>query len=102
MPDEYLDIVNENNIVIGQIMKNKPTCKTGLKKNIIKKPVFEREIFLCRKLAKEKKGRCGWGKCKDCGVVPLLYKLHKGKLLEKDTEIKAVKKKVLSIPKIRL
>ncbi len=78
-------------------MKNKPTCKTGLKKNIIKKPVFEREIFLCRHLAKEKKGRCGWGKCRDCGVIPLLLKLHKGKLLEKKQEITAAKKKMLKI-----
>jgi hypothetical protein len=63
-------------------MSKKLTCKTGLKENIIKKNVFDREILLCRQLAKENKGKCGWGKCKYCGVVPLLWKLYKGELLE--------------------
>jgi len=75
-------------------MKNKLTCKTGLRENVIKKDVFERELELCRKLSKENKNKCGWGKCKDCGVIPFLYKLHKGKLLEKPLEIKIAKAKV--------
>ncbi len=75
-------------------MKNKITCKTGLKKNIIKREVFDREVALCKKLARENKGKCGWGRCKDCGVIPLLYKLHKGKLLEKLVEIKKAKSKI--------
>ncbi len=38
-------------------MKNKKiTCKTGLRKNIIKKKVFEREVILCKNLAKKIKG----------------------------------------------
>jgi len=78
-------------------MKSKLTCKTGLKKNIIKKEVFDREVALCKKLAKENKGKCGWGKCKECGVIPLLYKLHKGKLLEKPAEIKKAKSKTIRI-----
>jgi len=75
----------------------KITCKTGLKKNIIKKPVFDREVLLCRQLAKENKGKCGWGKCRDCGVVPLLWKLHKGGLLEDKKEIAGTRKKILGI-----
>ena len=75
-------------------MKNKLTCKTGLKKNIIKKDVFDRELALCRKLSKENKNKCGWGKCMDCGVIPFLYKLHNGQLLEKSSEIKAIKAKI--------
>ncbi len=75
----------------------KITCKTGLKKNIIKKEVFDRGIALCKMLAKEGGGKCGWGKCKDCGVIPLLYKLHKGKLLEKPAEIKKAKSKITKI-----
>lgn len=75
-------------------MKKKLTCKTGLKKNIIKKEVFEREIALCKMLSKKGKGKCGWGKCKDCGVIPLLYKLHKGILLEKPADLAKVRKKV--------
>ena len=74
--------------------RNKLTCKTGLKKNIIKKEVFDREIALCRQLSKEHKGRCGWGKCKDCGVIPFLYKLHKGQLIDKATKLTKIKKKI--------
>jgi hypothetical protein len=77
--------------------KKKLNCKTDLKKNIIKKEVFDREIALCKMLTKENKGKCGWGKCKDCGVIPLLYKLHKGKLLDKPAEIKKAKSKITKI-----
>lgn len=76
--------------------KNNLSCKTGLKKNIINKEVFDRETKLCEKLFKEKKGGCGWGKCGDCGVIPLLYKLHKGELLEDPDKIEAVKNKILN------
>lgn len=75
--------------------KDKLTYKTGLKKNIIKKEVFDREIKLCRMLSKKNKGKCGWGKCKDCGVIPFLYKLHKGQLLEDINKIKKIKSKIL-------
>ena len=70
------------------------TCKTGLKKGIVKKEVFERELALCKKLSRKHKGKCGWGECKKCGVVPLLYKLRKGKLLEKPAEIAKAKNKI--------
>lgn len=73
----------------------KITCTTGLKKNIIKKAVFDREIILCKQLAKENKGKCGWGKCEDCGVIPLLWKLYEGKLLEDKKEIAVTKEKFL-------
>jgi len=76
--------------------KNKLTCKTGLKKNIIKKEVFDREIALCKKLSVENRRKCGWGKCQDCGVIPLLYKLHKGQLLEDPVEITKVKNKFIT------
>ncbi len=78
-------------------MNKKLNCKTELKKNIIKKEVFERELGLCGKLAKENKGKCAWGKCKDCGVIPFLYKLYKGQLLEKPAEIKRAKSKLTKI-----
>lgn len=74
--------------------KNDPNCKTGLAKNIISEEIFDREIALCQKLSKEKDGKCGWGKCADCGVIPLLYKLHKGELLE-DGSAKKVKEEIL-------
>jgi hypothetical protein len=75
-------------------MKKEITCTTGLKKNVITKAVFDREVFLCKQLSKDKKG-CGWGKCKDCGVVPLLYKLHSGILVEKKTDITKLKNNFL-------
>jgi len=75
-------------------MKNKLTCKTGLKKNVIKKEVFEREIALCKMLSKKNKGKCGWGKCKNCGVIPLLWKLHKGQLLDSPAKVAKIKKKI--------
>jgi hypothetical protein len=76
-------------------MVKKITCKTGLKKNIIDKKVFDREIELCKMLSKENKGKCGWGICKNCGVVPLIIKLHKGILLEVNEDIKSARKKYL-------
>jgi hypothetical protein len=57
----------------------------------IPKKVFDREIELCKKLSKENGGKCGWGICKDCGVIPLLYKLHKAELLESPEEIRKAK-----------
>lgn len=68
-------------------MTKKITCKTGLKKNIISKEVFDREIELCKMLSRDNKSKCGWGKCKDCGAILLLIKLHQGILLEKNEEI---------------
>jgi len=65
------------------------------KKKAISKDTFDKEIAMCRRLFNEKEGRCAWGKCKDCGVIPFLYKLHKGQLLEKPAEIKKVKDKIL-------
>lgn len=52
---------------------------------------FERETLMCKKLNLENGGKCNWGKCEDCGVIPLLYKLYKGELLEDADKIKEVK-----------
>ena len=48
----------------------------------LKKEVFDSEITICQKLAKENGGKCNGGTCADCGVIPFLYKLGKGQLLE--------------------
>ena len=64
------------------------------KKNVIGKKVFNEEIALCQKLFKKNKGKCVWGKCKSCGVIPLLYKFHKGQLLEDPGKIKKIKEKI--------
>jgi len=74
-------------------MPNKKlSSETGLKKSMIKKEVFEREIAMCKKLSKENNGGCNWGKCKDCGVPLLLWKLYKGELIEDKDEIRKTKK----------
>ncbi len=66
----------------------------GLKKNVIKKEVFDREIALCKMLFRENKGKCGWGKCPNCGVIPLLWKLHKGQLLDTPAKVVKIKKEI--------
>gem|GEM_PF-4773736 len=48
---------------------------------------------MCRELSKNK--ACNWGKCKDCGVVPFLFKLHKGVLVENTREVTDLKEKIL-------
>jgi hypothetical protein len=72
-------------------MNEEVTCKTGLNSGVIDKEVFEREILLCKQLSEDNNGKCGWGKCKDCGVIPLLYKFYEGKLLEEPKEIARAK-----------
>lgn len=57
--------------------------------------IFEREIGMCRKLHAENGGWCRWGKCSECGVVPLLNKLAKGKVAESEEEIKQLKDEAL-------
>ena len=49
---------------------------------------------MCRKLYKKSKG-CKWGKCADCGVVPLLYKLYKGEVIENKRDVNKFRNKVL-------
>ena len=79
-------------------MSNKKiACEAGRKKYVVRKSVFEREIELCKKLSKKNKGGCNWGKCKDCGVLLLLQKLHKGELIEDKDEVKKIKKDILGI-----
>ncbi|MDD5144925.1 MAG: hypothetical protein PHW72_02275 [Candidatus Pacebacteria bacterium] len=75
-------------------MKNKLDTKIQLKK-IIKEDFFKKEIKLCQTLY-QKKGKCAWGKCKSCGVVPFLYKLR-GEFLEDPVKIKKIKERVFKL-----
>ena len=59
--------------------------------------IFENELAMCKKLHHEKKG-CNWGKCDSCGVIPLLYKLHKGVSLEDKESIRKIKEEVFEEP----
>jgi len=61
----------------------------------MEKEVFEKEIAMCQKLFKKNGGKCKWGECEKCGVVPLLYKLGKGEFYENKDEIEKIKKSVL-------
>jgi len=47
---------------------------------------------MCRSLFRENGKKCNWGEYDKCGVIPLLYKLHKGEFLEKQNEINVAKK----------
>ncbi len=64
------------------------------KKKAIEKEIFDKEIAMCKRLFKKKGGKCAWGKCNNCGVIPLLYKLYKGQLLEDSVQIAEVKRKL--------
>ena len=66
-----------------------------MQENKITTEVFEKEISMCQELYKEKKG-CNWGKCEDCAVIPLLYKLGKGELYETEAEVKELKVRVFA------
>ncbi len=61
----------------------------------MEKEIFEKEIAMCKKLSKENGGRCNWGECEKCGVIPLLYKLYKGEFYENKDDIEKIKKSVL-------
>ncbi len=64
------------------------------KSNKLSKKIFGTEIGMCQKLYKKSKG-CNWGKCKDCGAVPLLYKLYSGLIVENKNDLKKLKIKFL-------
>ncbi len=70
----------------------KVSCELGLKKDVIKKDVFERESAICREYA-QRDGKCCWGVCAKCGVPLLLQKFYKGILLEKPKEIEDLRNK---------
>jgi hypothetical protein len=61
----------------------------------MEKEIFEKEIAMCRELSKKNSGRCNWGECDKCGVIPFLYKIGKGEFYEKKDEIEKIKKSVL-------
>lgn len=58
----------------------------------MRKEIFDKEIMMCRELSKKNGGKCNWGECAKCGVVPLLHKLFNGRIYEKEDEVKELKK----------
>lgn len=97
--DSLEDFCFEHLGKINQLFLPKEDMKKS-KNPILTKEIFDKEITFCKKLFKENKGKCNWGKCKNCGVIPLLYKLHKGKLLEDSAEIDKIKNKLFKNNKL--
>ena len=58
---------------------------------------FEKELAMCRKLSGENGGRCHWGECARCGVVPLLYKIGKGELYETKEDVERIRQEALGV-----
>lgn len=61
----------------------------------MEREIFEREISMCQDLSRKNGGKCNWGECDKCGVVPLLYKLAKGEIFEKESDVKGLKEATL-------
>jgi len=61
----------------------------------MEKEIFEKELAMCQKLSHDNGGKCNWGECIKCGVIPFLFKLGKGELYEKEDEVKKLKASVL-------
>jgi len=61
----------------------------------MEKETFEKEIALCRELSRKNGGKCAWGECGKCGVVPFLHKLYEGKVYERKDEIDELKRSAL-------
>jgi hypothetical protein len=61
---------------------------------MLDKQTFEKEIKICQKMYKEK-GGCNWGKCEECGAVPLLHKLNTDEVVEDKEEVERLRKTIL-------
>jgi len=57
---------------------------------------FETEVATCRELAKKNNGKCRWGECDKCGVIPLLYKIGKGEFYDNKEDIDRIKNNALN------
>ena len=59
------------------------------------KEYFEKEISLCRDLSRKNDGKCAWGECEKCGVIPLLHKLYDGRIYERKDEVDELRRLAL-------
>lgn len=62
--------------------------------DLISQETFDKEVAMCKELSLQDPNPCRWGKCENCGVFPLLYKLRYGKILENKEAIEATRKKL--------
>jgi len=63
--------------------------------NNLDNEIFNKEISMCQKLFKQNGGKCNWGECEKCGVIPLLYKLGKNQFCENERDVSELKKNIL-------
>jgi len=59
---------------------------------MIDQDLYNQEIQICRE--HKKKGGCSWGQCKTCGVIPLLYKLATGEVVDDNEKLKEMKEEI--------
>lgn len=59
----------------------------------INEKTYNVEIEICKKHYKQ--GFCNWGKCTECGVVPLLHKMYNKEIVDDAEEIDKLKKQLL-------
>ena len=57
---------------------------------MIDRETYEKEMAICGDFSK--KGHCNWGKCSECGVIPLLHKMFTGEIIENKEELENLKK----------
>lgn len=50
---------------------------------------------MCRELFRKNDGKCAWGECRTCGVIPLLFKLGKGEMYEEADAAARLKESIL-------
>lgn len=56
--------------------------------------IFLKELLICRELYQRDNGKCNWGECAHCGVIPMLYKLHKGETYESEEKVKELRQTI--------
>jgi len=59
--------------------------------------VFLNEIAMCKQLSQKNGGKCAWGECDKCGVIPLLFKLGKGEFYENVADVQQLRKDNLGL-----
>ncbi len=61
----------------------------------MEKEIFDKELAICRQFNKVNGGKCNWGECDKCGVIPLLYKLGEGRFYEDPNDVSELRKTIL-------
>ena len=62
----------------------------------MEKVIFDKENKICQELSHKNGGKCNWGECDKCGVIPLLHKLYSGEIVENEENVKKLRKEILN------